>query len=119
MSQRRRSEPVFIRPDTSNHLVKVGKPSAAGRGEPVILTSGILNIESGNVSLRLINYASSVGFNVANDTKLVFSASAADGKIVQLPTDSLGFTSGMVVSLNSDGKAKTNVYLTLGIQRIR
>jgi hypothetical protein len=118
-SQRRRSEPVFIKPGNNNHLVKIGGPTAAGRGDSVILTSGFLNIQSGNVSLRLINSATSVGFNVTTDTKLAMAISAADGSIFHLPVDSLGFTSGMVISMNSDGKALTNPYLTLGVQRIR
>lgn len=120
MTTKRRSEPVFIRPGLSNQLVKIGGPQAAGRGESVVLTSGYIDIRSGNVSLRLINQASSVGFNVTNDTKMTLFASAGqNGGIAHLPSDSLGFTSGMVISFSSDGKALTNAYLMLGVQRVR
>jgi len=120
MTAKRRSEPVYIRPGTNNQLVKIGGPEAAGRGDPVILTSGYIDVRSGNVSLRLINQASSVGFNVTLDTKLTLHASAGqNGGIAHLPIDSLGFTSGMVISFSSDGKALTNAYLMLGVQRVR
>jgi len=118
-SQRRRSEPVFIRPGNNNHLVKIGGPTSDGRGEPCMVTSGYLDCRTGNVSLRLINSATSAGFNVTNDTKLVLHASAGvNGGLAKLPDDSFGFTSGLVISCSDDGNA-AEAYLVLGVQRIR
>ena len=83
------------------------------------MTSGILSIDSGNCSLRLIDYGSGAGYNVTTDTKLVLIASAGSNPIVNLPADDLGFKKGLVVVFADDAEALTNPYLTLGIQRIK
>ena len=119
MASYRRSEPVFVESGSDNQLVKLGSPTNAGRAGSVIVTSGYLDCRTGNVSLRLINSATSVGFNVTNDTKMVLHASAGvNGGIAYLPSDSLSFTSGLMITCMNDGNA-AEAYLVLGVQRVK